>query len=70
MSDKNDLSLENVLTTEDVKKLLGLKSSQIDNLRRNKQLPFVDVARGSRVYFENDLIEWFKAHRKVLNQHD
>lgn len=59
--------LENIITQTELAGLLGVKTSQIDHLRRTKQLPFVDVARGSRVFFIEDVLLWFKAHRKTLN---
>jgi len=62
--------LEEIITEDELSRLLGVKRTQIDHLRRVKQLPFVNVARGSRVYFVKDVLAWFKEHRTILDRHE
>ena len=61
-------TLQNVLTEKDLCELLGMNKNQIGVLRRNKALPFIKVNDRSRLYFESDLIEFFRKNRKILNQ--
>ena len=61
-------TLQNVLTEKDLCELLGMNKNQIGNLRRAKSLPFIKITDRSRLYFESDLIEFFRKNRKILNQ--
>ena len=61
-------TLQNVLTEKDLCELLGMNKNQIGNLRRAKSLPFVKLSNASRLYFESDLIEFFRSQRMVLNR--
>jgi len=68
MQDNIETPLQEIMTETELSELLGVKPTQIDHLRRVKQLPFVNVARGSRVYFVEDVLAWFRAHRTILNE--
>ncbi|MFZ7113506.1 MAG: helix-turn-helix domain-containing protein [Desulfatiglandales bacterium] len=61
-------TLKNVLTENDLTELLGLTKGQISDLRLKKGLPFIKVNQNSRLYLEDDLIEFFLRQRVVLNQ--
>ena len=61
-------TLQNVLTEKDLCEYLGLNKNQIADLRNKKGLPFVKLNDRCRLYLENDLVEFFKANRKVLNK--
>ena len=60
-------TLQNVLTEEEVLKLLGLKKSQLAEYRIKRRLPFLKVSSRSRLYLESDLVTWLKGFRMIIN---
>jgi hypothetical protein len=62
------ITLQDVLTEKGLCDLLGMSSEQIADLRRNKGLPFIKVNQQKRLYFESDIIEFFRQNRIILNQ--
>ena len=66
MSEERD-TLQNILTEEEILKLLGLRKSQLAEYRTNRQLPFIKVSQRCRLYLESDLVTWLKRFRMVLN---
>jgi hypothetical protein len=69
-NETKDETLQNVLTEKDVCDLLGMNKNQVGDLRRKKGLPFVKLSDRSRLYFESDIVEFFKGQRVVLNKAD
>jgi len=63
-------TLQNVLTEEELKKLLGLTKGQLAELRINGQMPFLKINRTSRLYLESDLMVWLRGRKAVLNQNE
>ncbi|MBW2341820.1 MAG: helix-turn-helix domain-containing protein [Deltaproteobacteria bacterium] len=61
--ERTNVSLQNVLTENDLCELLGLKKNQIGDLRRRKGLPYIEVSKTARLYFEEDLINFFMKNR-------
>ena len=61
-------TLENILTEGEILKLTGLTKSQLGVLRSKDGLPFLKVNQNNRLYLENDVVEWFKGRRTVLNR--
>lgn len=59
--------LKGVLTEEQVQRRLGVTRDQLDSLRYNG-LPFIKLHERRRLYFEEDLLELFKARRMTLNR--
>ena len=69
MSEKeNQQALSSVLTEAEVEKFLGITKGQLSALRNEKGLPFVKLNNRQRLYFEQDLIEFFKRCRVTLNK--
>lgn len=72
MSDKKTLNensetLQSVITEPEIEKLLGVTKDQLARLRTNNGLPFVKINNRSRLYFESDLMEFFRSRRVRLN---
>jgi len=63
-------TLQNVLTEEELKKLLGLTKNQLAELRTNGQMPFLKINRTSRLYLESDLMTWLRGRKVVLNRNE
>lgn len=53
-----------------IMELLGIERSQLDNLRAKHDLPAVNLARGIRVYWAEDLLKWVRNHRRKRVQTD
>ena len=68
MEDKPRATLKNVLTEQDLLDLLGLTKSQVSDLRRNKKLPFIRVNQNARLYFEDDIIDFFYRSRVIMDR--
>ena len=60
--------LKNILTETELLELLGLKKSQLANLRLGKKLPFLKISKTSRLYLESDVFDWLKKQSTVLNE--
>lgn len=60
--------LKGMITEEELLKLMNLKPSELKYLRTVKGLPFVKLTVRTRVYLENDLMEWFGVNRMILNK--
>lgn len=63
----NDVTLQNVLTEQDLCELLAAKKEQISALRA-RGLPFIKLGQRTRLYFEKDLLAFFLHNRKILNR--
>jgi hypothetical protein len=59
--------LDQLLTEPELEEFFGQNRTQIDYLRRYKQLPFVQITLKKRLYFVSDVLEWCRRNRKVLN---
>ncbi len=63
-------TLQNILTEEEVLKLLGIKKAQLADCRNKKRLPFLKVNERCRLYLERDLVAWLKGFRRILTPED
>ena len=68
MENNQKATLKNVLTEQDLLDLLGLTKTQVTDLRLNKKLPFIKVNQNARLYFEDDIIQFFYKSRVILNK--
>ena len=68
MENNPKATLKNVLTEQDLLDLLGLTKTQVTDLRLNKKLPFIKVNQNARLYFEDDIIQFFYKSRVILNK--
>lgn len=57
-----------IFTEKQVCEFLNCKKSQLDNLRQNRQLPFIKVSNTIRLYHEPSLVQWMEDNITVLNQ--
>jgi len=68
MENSQKATLKNVLTEQDLLDLLGLTKIQVSDLRLNKGLPFIKVNQNARLYFEDDIIQFFYKSRVILDR--
>ena len=67
IQNENSETLQNVITEPEIEKLLGVTKDQLAVLRTRGGLPFIKINNRSRLYFESDLISFFKDRRVRLN---
>ena len=60
--------LKGMVTEQELLKLMNLKPSELTSLSLKKGLPFVKLSWRTRAYLEDDLMEWFKKHRVILDR--
>ena len=66
-TEENSETLQNVITEPEIEKLLGVTKDQLATLRTRGGLPFIKINNRSRLYFESDLISFFRDRRVRLN---
>ncbi len=49
---------EKILTTNELCQWWGITKEQLDKLRRDKKLPFIELSRGNYIFIEKSLAEW------------
>jgi hypothetical protein len=59
--------LQGVFTEKEVGEFLGLTKGQLTRLRF-QGLPFVKVNQRARFYLEDDVMDWLRSKRTVLNR--
>lgn len=65
----DELTLKNVLPEGELCDLLKMNKNQLADLR-SKGLAFIRLNRRARLYFEDDLIRFFKTKRVVMDRDD
>ena len=60
--------LAGMITEAELLKLLNIKPSELNSMRREKGLPFVKISMRSRAYLEKDVLEWMQGRRIILNR--
>ncbi len=53
-----------VLTENQLLKVLGIPRASLDRLRNEKGFPYVRVTQRGRVYLVPDVLEWLVANRR------
>ena len=62
--------LDEILTEKELLELLGVKRSQLDNLRLKQHLPFCKVSDRTRIYLARDVVDYIKGQRMIVNRHE
>ena len=60
--------LNEVLTEKELCEMFGLKKEQLDKLRTDKQLPFCKINDRVRFYLVQDVYDFIKSQRTILNR--
>ncbi len=55
--------VERLISEMDLLKLLGLKRSELDKMRRDRGLPYVKLSQRTSAYFISDILEWGRNNR-------
>ncbi len=59
----SEMVLKGMITEPELLKLMNLKPTELKYLRAEKGMPYVLLAKGKRVYLEEDLMAWFRKNR-------
>ena len=62
------VTIKNVITEDELIDLFGISKANLDDLRYNYKLPFYKINKLSRVYLEQDVIDWLVPRKQVLNK--
>jgi len=66
--EKNQKSVDDILTEKELLELLGVKRSALDDMRHKKKFPFCKISRTNRFYLVQDVIEFLESKRLVLDK--
>jgi hypothetical protein len=62
--------LNEILTEKELLDLLGIKKDFLSRLRREKLFPFCKISETQRIYLAQDVVNYIKGKRMVMNSHD
>ena len=54
------MGFQEITSEEDLLKLLGISKKTLAYLRNKRGLPFIELTRYARIYYEGDVVEWLK----------
>lgn len=60
------LTFKDLLTEDEIIDKFKFSKPQLDNLRKEGNFPVVDVCKGIRMYFIQDVLAWCKYHRSGI----
>ena len=60
-------SLSQIVTENELLEFLDIKKESLDRLRQEEGLPFCKITRQNRVYLVEDVLDFIKGRRLVLN---
>lgn len=63
-------TMADILTETELLALLGIKKSTLYYLRAHKRMPFCALSKTVRVYLVEDILEFMRNSRTVMNQAD
>ena len=61
-------NLSQIVTESELLDLLGIKKESLDRLRQDEGLPFCKITRTNRVYLVEDVLDFIRGRRLVLNR--
>jgi len=61
--------LNEILTERELLDMFGFKKEFLDNLRRKQQFPFCKISDRVRFYLVEDVYDFIKGRRQILNRH-
>ena len=62
--------LNEILTEQELIDLLGVKKGYISRLRLNHKFPFCKISTTQRFYLSQDVVDFIKSKRMVIDGHD
>ena len=64
------MGFQQIITEEELLKLLDISKKTLAYLRNKRGLPFIELTRYERVYYEEDVVEWLKKNSKIRGSAD
>ena len=66
--DTRDIGIEEVMTEGALCELFKMTTKEIETLRNEEELPFVELTEDTRLYFGPDIVDFLKK-RQVRSEH-
>jgi len=66
VSENQSILRKHVLSEVEVLEALNVEIGTLNNLRLERGLPFIRLNKWNRVYLAEDILEWAKQHRRVV----
>ena len=58
------MGFQEIISEEELLKLLSISKKTLAYLRNKRSLPYIELTRYERVYYEEDVVEWLKKNSK------
>lgn len=58
------MGFQEIISEEELLKLLNISKKTLAYLRNKRGLPYIELTRYERVYYEGDVVEWLKKNSK------
>jgi len=58
------MGFQEIVSEEELLKLLNISKKTLAYLRNKRGLPYIELTRYERVYYEGDVVEWLKKNSK------
>jgi len=64
------MGFQEIIKEEDLLNLLGISKKTLSYLRNKRGLPFIELTRYERTYYEDDVVEWLKKNSRKRGSGD
>ena len=58
------MGFQEIISEEELLKLLSISKKTLAYLRNKRGLPYIELTRYERVYYEGDVVDWLKKNSK------
>jgi len=64
------MGFQEIIKEEDLLNLLGISKKTLAYLRNKRGLPFIELTRYERTYYEDDVVEWLQKNSRKRGSGD
>lgn len=58
------MGFQEIIAEEELLRLLHISKKTLAHLRNKRGLPYIELTRYERVYYEGDVVEWLKKNSR------
>ena len=58
------MGFQEIIIEEELLKLLNISKKTLAYLRNKRSLPYIELTRYERVYYEGDVVDWLKKNSR------
>ena len=62
------LTFKDLITEDELIKKFNFSGPQLATLRKENEFPVIEVCKGVRMYFVQDVLAWCKYHRSGISE--